>query len=222
MRYKRVGVGGSAANPIHWGHLIMLEAVMKSGLFDEVFWIPSGIRKDKSGLSSVNFEHRMVMILRAFSSPELRERNMRLAENPPLILWDDVCGRNTPTVKWFEKLRKKFRSAEIIWYTGSDSVAPQKKFGGRCEIEALWVEGEKLMKDYKFLIIPRPGYVHPKNLALPPQFEILKARLPKISSSDIREKIAAGKKFEHLVPRSVAEYIKENNLYGWKGGKLNE
>ena len=36
----------------------------------------------------------------------------------------------------------------------------------------------------------------------------------KISSSSIREKIAKGKKIDHLVNKHVEEYIKEHGLYG--------
>ena len=46
MNFKRIAIGGSAANPPHTGHLALIEALIHSNLFDVVIWIPSGNRPD--------------------------------------------------------------------------------------------------------------------------------------------------------------------------------
>ena len=43
--------------------------------------------------------------------------------------------------------------------------------------------------------------------------ELAEAELPQISSTDIRRLIIDGADISSLVPKMVAEYIKENNLY---------
>jgi nicotinic acid mononucleotide adenylyltransferase len=59
QRKLRIGVGGSAANPPHWGHIELLKKLLDSGKFDKLIWIPSGIRPDKPG--AIEAEHRKKM-----------------------------------------------------------------------------------------------------------------------------------------------------------------
>lgn len=208
----RIGVGGSAANPPHLGHLRLVELLCESALFDKIIWIPSGVRPDKDGL--ILPEHRVKMIELLF----LKDNKKIFAGRTKFeVDMGDVYGRNTPTINWMEKLQKKYPDAEIVWYTGVDSVVPQEKFGAKCEIEAYWHEGERLMRDFKFLIVPRSGFLPPASLKLPPQFEILDAHIPEISSSEIRSLASKGdEKFTEMVTPNVAEYIKEHKLYSWK------
>ena len=104
-----------------------------------------------------------------------------------------------------------------MWYTGADSVVPQERFGGKNEIEAYWYEGERLFRDFPFLIVPRPGYPHPSTLELSQNFEIFPAQIKEnISSSEIRRLIERhDERFVKMVTPAVAEYIKKHRLYGW-------
>ena len=38
--------------------------------------------------------------------------------------------------------------------------------------------------------------------------------MPAISSTDVRERLRSGRPVDHLVPRSVLDYIRERGLYG--------
>jgi nicotinate-nucleotide adenylyltransferase len=127
------------------------------------------------------------------------------------IKYDDVYGKNTPTIERLERLQKKYPKAEIFWYTGVDSVVPRKRFDGKCEIEGKWIRGNELFKKWKFIVFPRVGYKMPTNL--PSNFQIINIKLPNVASSQIRKLIANGKPFEHLVTAGVAEYIKRYKLY---------
>ena len=57
----RIIIGGSAANPPHLGHQIVLWRLIRCGRFSKVVWMPSGIRKDKHGF--VAPEHRVNMTI---------------------------------------------------------------------------------------------------------------------------------------------------------------
>lgn len=211
-KVERIGVGGSAANPPHLGHLRLVELLCDSALFDRIIWIPSGVRPDKDGLILPEHRVRMIELLFLKDNKKIFDDRTKFE-----IDMGDVYGRNTPTINWMEKLQKKYPEAEIVWYTGVDSVVPQEKFGGKCEIEAYWHEGERLMSDFKFLIVPRSGFPGPADLDLPPQFEIFDAHTPEISSSEIRRLVSDGdEKFVGMTTAKVADYIKEKKLYGWK------
>ena len=203
----RIAVGGSAANPPQIGHQALINALVSCGRFDEVIWIPSGSREDKKW--DVDPDHRVAMTELTF--PNI----LRIRSGTTLtIKYDDVYSNNTPTINRLRQLSKDYPDAEIYWYTGVDSIVPKDEFDGRCTIEEVWTEGEELMRNWKFIILPRVGYTMPKNLT--PNFEILDVELPDVSSSEIRELIEQGQPFEHLVTIEVAEYIKRFNLYNYR------
>jgi nicotinate-nucleotide adenylyltransferase len=215
MTKIRIGVGGSSANPPHLGHKVLIEKLLLSGVFDRVIWIPSGERIDKE--SFVDPDHRVFMTNLTFPKEWFIEGRTVFT-----IKYQDVYEPYSPeqsTIRWLIKIRQDYPEDEIIWFTGADSVMPQEKFGGKCEIEAVWFQGDTLMKNWPFLIIPRKGYIHPAKLSLPKKFKVLDIAVPEISSTTIRQKINQGNAFEHLVVPEVARYIKRFGLYGWKGDK---
>jgi len=208
---QRIAVGGSAANPPHLGHQAVIRALIRSGRFNSIIWIPSGTRRGKEHLVDPN--HRVAMTILTFPD------NWFFREGPKFIVdFHDVYGANTPACEWIRKIQIANPGAEIVWYTGADSVVPQERFNGKCEIEAAWTEGPSLMRSAKFCILPRaPFCSHPESLGLSSNFEVLNARLPGISSSDICRRIKEGERWEHLVTVKVARYIKKFGLYGWTG-----
>jgi len=207
MSKLRIGVAGSSANPPHKGHLKLAEALLASGLFDLVIWIPCGVRPDKPELAAAR--HRRAMTDMTFA--KLRE------DKRFIIRYDDIDADNTPTIDWFTTLARQYPGAEITWCTGIDVVLPRKEFGGKCEIVAEWDDGEKLMRDFPWLVVTRAGYTSLASLALPPNFRILDARLPEISSTRIRSLIARGDlRYKELATDEVAAYIETNKLYGWR------
>ena len=208
MDFKRIAVGGSAANPPHIGHLALIETLIHSKLFDVVIWIPSGKHPGKA--LEIEPDHRIAMTELTFP------RILRIRSETTLVIkYDDIYKSNTPTINRLELLQAQYPNSSITWYTGSDSVIPQKKYGGQCEMEAKWVRGRELFRNCNFLILPRSGYRQPNNL--PPNFQIFDIRLLNVASSTIRKLIAQGRPFEHLLTAEVAEYIKRFQLY--KGDK---
>jgi nicotinate-nucleotide adenylyltransferase len=208
----KIAIGGSAADPSHLGHHAVLETLIGLERFDLVVWILSGFRPGKQPL--VTPDDRVAMT-------ELMLPNIwRLKTGTNLIVrYNDVYGDNTPTVVWLERIRREYPAAEIVWFTGSDSVVPQTRFRGRCEIEARWKRGRELMVEGRFLVLCRQGY--PKPSGLGGNFEVLDVDLPNVSSSEIRRLIADGQSFEHLVDENVAAYIKRGGLYGYQTRKGN-
>ena len=207
-----IGIGGSAANPTHLGHLVLLKHLVLSGIFQKVVWMPSGIREDKKGFAAPEHRVRMTQLAVANLAKFFHEKIE--------LLFDDAYGKNHPTIWWLKKFQKENPQDTIAWYTGVDSVVSEEKYGGKCEIEARWVSGKELMRDWKFIVVPRKGFPDPRELSLPKQFEVLNVDISDevcIKSSDIRDLIAGGRPFEHLVTANVADYIKANGLYGYRG-----
>ena len=204
---KPIAIGGSAANPPHLVHALLISKLLECNRFSKVIWIISGDRKDKQ--YNVTPDDRVTMT-------ELTIGQLRGRFNTELIIkYNDVYYENTPTITYIENIKKEFPQSEVIWYTGSDSIIP--KYDGKCEIEAKWHRGEELMKTTSFLVFPRKRFKLPDTL--PSNIEIFNIELPNISSSDIRKKIKKRQVFEHLVTPLVAIYIIIHKLYGY-GEKL--
>lgn len=202
----RIAAGGSAANPPTVGHKALVHNLLVSDLFDLVIWIPSGVRPDKAGFVAPHHRVAMTHLLfpsRFFTSPDTRFQ----------VRYDDIHGENTPTHSWIEKLRLEYPGAEIVWYTGVDSIVPQERFDGKSEIESAWYKGEELWARQSFVVIPRKGYTHPRELDLPKNFSILDIELPDTASSEIRRRIEYMEPIGDLTTPEVCAYILLNHLY---------
>lgn len=214
LKPLQIAIGGSAADPPHCGHLALLFAMLKLN-FDLVIWILSGNRPDKKMQAVPNDRVAMTELL-------IPDR-LRLKKQPRLVInYQDAYVKNTASINWLRSLQRQYPQAKIVWYTGVDSIVPKPEYSNRCQIEALWVEGDKLIRDHQFLIIPRTGFKHPESLRpfLPDYFRFttLDVELPDVASSKIRQAINKGVDPQKLVKKGwltqkVAQYIINHNLY---------
>ncbi len=208
--FRRVAVGGSAANPPHLGHLEIVKSLLERDDFDCVVWIVSGTRADKPQM--VDFEYRLNMTY-------LTIPDHFLYNDPPLLVKpDNLPNGFTPTIIWLEKFRADGFADEVVCYVGADALLKRDCFNGSCEIEAIWYRGRELMSEYPFIIFPRGGFPdlieQQEFYVWPAKYEI--ARLERkfnISSSQIRQRLQFGQSIEGLVTPQVEAYIKRFNLY---------
>lgn len=201
----RIALGGSACNPPHIGHLAMVRVVRAMRAFDLVRWDVCGARVEKPDMASAH--HRVAMTERLFATDDC------------VVYGGNAYGSLVPTIRLLEGAARDHAGAEVVWCVGVDLLVPQERFDGRSEVAASWVDGERLLREWPCLVLPRRGYPHPSDIALPFRAAVLDAELPNVSSTDIRMRIAARAPFERLVTPAVADYIKEYGLYGWRGSR---
>jgi nicotinate-nucleotide adenylyltransferase len=125
------------------------------------------------------------------------------------------------------KLRRLYPGARLYFILGVDAFLDI----------GTWHQHEKVLAECRFIVTGRPGFdlerargvlggrlqgkIGPLAGAgdlggvLPPRFRILVAaiRALDISSTAVREKARRGRSLEGLVPRAVAAYIHERQLY---------
>ena len=183
----KIAIGGSAANPPHLGHLMVLNYMMSQKQFDQIIWIPSG-SSDEKLLSDIHPDHRVAM------TELLIPKEWRLRTPKLTIRYTDVYGTNLPSFYHLENLQKEYPDAELTWYTGSDSDV------------SCWDRGRELLELWKVFVIPRKG--HCSFTQLHDAIDI-----PDISSTEIKERIRTEEPFSHLTTPEVAEYIENNGLY---------
>ncbi len=196
-----IGVLGGTFDPIHLGHLMMAEEAKQRLALARVIFVPAGqpwLKVDKAVAPGT---HRVEMVRRAIAGQADFELSTTEVDRPgPSYTVDtvDVLERQLGT------------EASFFLLLGWDSLAEL----------ALWKEPAKLVQLCRLVAIPRPD-------CSPPDLEALESSIPgiarsmvlldvppvDISSSDIRERVAQGLPFRHLVPEEVAKYIEEQGLY---------
>lgn len=197
------GIFGGTFDPPHNGHVSALKEFIKRCGTDRVFVIPTGVPPHKNaGMTSD--KDRLKMVLLAF-------------ENVPqakICDYEIKKGGKSYTVNTLLWLAEKFPDDSFVLYTGSDMFLSLHT----------WHKAEKILSLCSVAAFTRTGDDIP---ALEKQSEFLREKYgaktdvyefePEIiSSTKIREMIETGKDFRSYIPQSVAEYIENKGLYGYK------
>lgn len=182
----RVGLFGGAFNPFHNGHLQIARTAIKAQKLDKLIFIPTG-----------NAPHKKeTLISRA---DRLNMLNLAIKDEENMIISDyeitkDTVSYSADTTEYFKSL---YPDDKLFFIIGDDSYNQLSS----------WREPERIMKAATLLVFPREG----ADVKLP-AVEIPMERV-EISSSDVRNAIKLGKDCRNLLPKSVFDYIIENNLY---------
>ena len=112
------------------------------------------------------------------------------------------------TVDTLEELSRKYEGAELILVLGMDSLATFHH----------WVRPERIKELARLGVLTRTavsqsGLENETGAALPDGAMLVTARRVDVSSSEIRERLRAGKSIKGFVAESVEEYILSAELY---------
>lgn len=190
---RRIGIMGGTFDPIHYGHLVAASEVMHAFDLEQVVFVPAAIQPFKQGRRITAAEHRYLMAEIATAS------NNRFTVSRV----DIDRGGVTYT---YETLRDlKAAAPDVDWYfiTGADALSQILS----------WKHVDELFASAHFVGVSRPGH----ELEVPdlPEGAVSLIEVPAlaISSSDCRERVAAGKPIWYLVPDGVVQYISKYHLY---------
>lgn len=199
---KRIAIMGGTFDPIHYGHLVAAEAVLKEFNLEKILFIPTGQPSHKENSMVSSSEHRYLMTALATDNNPFFDVSRLEIDRPGL----------TYTIDTIRELRKRFgKDLEIYFITGADAVH---------EI-LTWKEADVLLSLCKFIAVTRPGYKISKltkkiaeleNRA-GTRFEFLEIPALSISSSEIRNRIRTNKTIKYLLPSNVEQYIYKFGLY---------
>ena len=185
------GLLGGTFDPPHFGHLVLaLEACNRFDL-EKVLFVPSRFPPHKPGRRITPFRHRFRMTeLAVADSPELTAADLEPSDGPS---W---------TVSLLEKLTDM--GMKICFIMGMDSLM---------ELNT-WRDPERISKMAKMVAGTRPGYNEkPVELKFTSMVETFDIPGLYISSGDLRDRFARELNTRYLVPDSVRDYIRENDLY---------
>lgn len=190
IKIKSCAIFGGSFDPIHNGHLHLIDSLSKSHKFDRLVVVPAGDPYQKKCLASPEDRLKMVELALAGKSVEVSDCEIR-RPGPSYAI---------DTVKEIESL---FHAERYLWIIGSDAFAGIRS----------WNRFEELIEKVEFLVVIRPGSGEIE--AIPGvRFERFEIGALDVSSTEIRSRVGNREDVAHLLPTSVAAYIEEKGLYG--------
>jgi nicotinate-nucleotide adenylyltransferase len=192
-----VGVLGGTFDPIHIGHLAAAEEVREVLGLERVLFVPAGIPPHKPGRLISAPHHRLAMV------------ELAIAGNPSFEVSRVELDRTGPsyTVDTLEALSEG-RDLTLILSAESFRGLPS------------WQRPERILGLARLAIVPRGGLAPPGKGWLEEHFPEIEARIVeldaprlRLSATDIRARVAAGRSIRYLVPDAVIGYIEDHDLY---------
>lgn len=199
MIKRRVGIFGGTFNPPHIAHVRVAHSFVQRAGLDLLLIIPTNDPPHKTYSGNVSAQDRLKMCELAFSSiPKASISDIEVAR-----------GGKSYTVETLEAL--KGDNTELYLLCGTDMFLSLDTWYQAEKIFKLakicYVRRECEDKNNSLIELAREKYIEKYNASI---MEI-PTEVTEISSTDIRDRVACGNYFD--IPESVAEYIKERNLY---------
>lgn len=200
---QRIGIMGGTFDPIHVGHLLVAEQAREQLALTEVRMLPAAMSPLKLEQQSADAKHRLEMVRLA-------------AGGNPFFTVDDReirRGGTSFTVDTLTELSQELPEAELVFIMGADSLR---------DLDS-WREPERICQLAFVAVLARGGLPAPdiSQLArfLPAnqrdtaEQHLLNIPQMEISSSDLRQRIHAGRSIRYQVHPAVEAYIAANGLY---------
>jgi nicotinate-nucleotide adenylyltransferase len=186
---------GGTFDPIHHGHLVAASEVADTFALDEVVFVPAGQPWQKSDQVVTAAEDRYLMTVIATAS------------NPRFTVSRVDIDRDGPTyaVDTLRDLSAKYGDkADLFFITGADVLSKILS----------WKDADRLFGLAQFIGVTRPGF-QLSDAHLPDDAPVNLVPVPAmaISSTDCRNRVAAGQPIWYLVPDGVVQYITKHHLY---------
>ena len=184
---------GGTFDPVHHGHLVAASEVQSLFDLDEVTFVPTGEPWQKEGREVSLPEHRYLMTVVATAS------------NPGFTVSrvDIERGGKTYTIDTLRDLRAQHPDADLFFITGADALAQILS----------WKDAEDLFDLAEFIGVTRPGYELSEDGLPADRVHLQEVPAMAISSTDCRDRVAAGEPVWYLVPDGVVQYINKYGLY---------
>ncbi len=188
---RRVGLLGGTFDPPHLGHLVVAECARVELGLDEVRLLVAGDPYQKSTTSSP--AERVAMTRAAVAGDDHLTVDAReLARSGPTYTADTLQALTAeePGTAWFFVL-------------GEDAAAGL----------ATWHRIEEAFALATFVVVTRPGDAAPDVAVLPSSPVHLEIPQLEVSSTQLRQRYAAGLATRYLVPLAVDAHIRAAGLY---------
>lgn len=195
---QRLAMLGGTFDPVHIGHLVLAEAACEQLGLDRLIFVPTGVPWRKSHREITPAPQRLEML------------RLAVADNPRFEVSTLEIEREGPSYSevTLGALRDANPGCELFFILGRDALADLPN----------WHDPSAVVGLATLVVADREGEQSsaPDNSALARlNARIVSVKMPVIgvSSTEVRERVAAGRSVRYLVPGAVAEYIESHGLY---------
>lgn len=194
----KTGIFGGAFNPVHNGHVHLAKEAIEQLKLRKLLVIPTFESPHKT-TKLQPFDVRMEMCRLAFEG---------ISDKCEIEISDieRKMGGVSYTINTIRELARQFPDGQFYLLIGGDMLFSFKE----------WYKYESILKESKVCAVARGGDSFTDMLEFAAEMgrvKVLPTNVVDVSSTEIREKTAAGADISELVPRKVAEFIAANDLY---------
>ncbi len=183
---RKLGIYGGTFDPIHNAHLILAREALEQLRLERVIFVPAAISPHKLDQQSAPPALRLEMLRSALEGECCFEvDDLELQRPPPSFTIDTV-----------QELQRREPDAEVFYLVGSDNLPRLQT----------WHRFDELQKLVTFVILARDA--QPIDM----RYTTIR-RLLDVSATDIRNRVASERSIRYLVPPSVEEIIRREQLY---------
>ncbi len=192
-RYSRkIGLYFGSFNPVHIGHMAIASYMVEYTDINQLWFVVSPQNPLKNNETLLRDTDRLeLMHLAVGDDHRFRVIDVEFRLPKPSYTID--------TLAW---LTQKYPDHHFSIIIGSDNLTTLPQ----------WKEYETILRNFPFLVYPRPGFPIPISEGTP-NITIAEAPHLDISSTFIREAILLGKNMNHLVPERVWKQIEKKGFY---------
>jgi len=196
-----VGVFGGTFDPPHLGHLAAAQEALETCGLARVLFVPSERNPLKLDNRMSPTPHRLAMTALAVDG------------NPGFALSEADIGGTGPsfTVDLLARLHAELGPDTDLAFIGGMDVLHELH---------RWREPQRLLQLARLIVIERLGqqHLHPEEVdarvpGASSRITVVSTPGVAISSTELRQRTAAGRSLRYFVPDSVAAYIREHRLY---------
>ena len=189
---KKVGLFFGSFNPVHIGHLIIANYMAHFTDLEVVWFVVSPQNPFKEKKSLGNMYDRLEMVNLAIeNSDKLRASDIEFLLPQPSYTIDTLVH-----------LSERHPNNEFVLIMGEDNLAGLHK----------WKNADILLRDYKIIVYPRPGY-DGGDLKQHPSVTLTDTPVMELSSTFLRKAIKDGKNIQFFTPEKVLEFMDKKGLY---------
>lgn len=191
---RTIGIFGGTFDPVHMAHLLLAEAAREELELDALIFMPANIPPHKVNGRKITPAHCRLEMLQ-----------IAIADNPSFSLsTHEIDSRGVSyTVDTLRWLHAEHPAAELTLLIGGDAA---RDFG-------TWREPVEIARLARLAVWERPGIPLPSEVLPGIGYRRITAPLVEISSTEVRERVAAGRSIRYRTPEPVIDYIYQNGLY---------
>lgn len=199
---RKIGIMGGTFNPVHIGHLVLVERAMEDFALDEAWLIPTGCSYMKKDITDIlPGQERFTMTSLAVSGNE-RIKCLDIEIKRPGY---------TYSYETLEQLCMDYPDCEFYFIFGADCLFTIEN----------WKCPERIFHSCQIIAAVRNGAsieeMERKKKELMRRFEARIHLFPfcnlEISSTELRERIQCGKSVRYMIPDKTLAYIREHGFY---------